>query len=499
MQGQKSFRDFIYGNVCCMRSRLSLRTVSFTVFSLLVSCLVGSVEAQQARYQLGKQVIGFETEFQNHLDDLEGRKAVLAPLEKAVQSFFRLALLDAEKSIDDAWINLQPKESRKLLQGLVPLRLKIDQHWLDATEEEFPFEIMAAYESKEAVVFPLKLAVSISNPQGEVVREESFEIESLPYKNKCNAKLMDEGDWHLGVSVAQGEAKWKLPMQMVSRTKSLEDRYAAIKKKIEEFKGEAKTTAIRTSQFNANLLRDLKNGRVLETDFPAHRILQSLEKQLDADGVEKGNVPLSETGQYWLELQGKSRSTVVRVSVPERKSAEEKLPVLFAFHGAGGSENMFFDAYGAGEIVRLAAKSGCLLVCPRQPLLGGMLSIEEMLDQLQNCVPIDRERVVALGHSMGAAQTIAQTEGAKRGCLKGAAILGGGRRIGKQDVWQGLPVFAAAGDRDFGRGGVEQFAESAKRAGADVRSEIYDSVEHLGIVQVALADVFVWMKPLLEK
>ncbi|MEY4567822.1 MAG: hypothetical protein RLY14_2792 [Planctomycetota bacterium] len=482
-----------------MRSVLSSAMLKLALFSHLVLFAVCAVEAQQARYQLGKQVIGFETEFQNHLKDVEGRKAVLQPLEKAVQSFFRLALLDAEKSIDDAWVNLQPKESQSKLKALVPLRLKLDQHWIDVAQEELPFEINAAYESKEAVVYPIKLDVSISNSQGEVIRKSSFEIESLPYKGKIDVKSVEEGDWHIGVSLARDEVQWKLPTQIVSRTKSLEDRYVAIKQKVEGFKGEAKTTAIRTSQLNVNLLRDLKNGRVLETDYPSHRILQSLENQLDAVGGEQGGVRIGEAGQYWLELQGKSRSTVIRVSVPERKSTEEKLPVLFAFHGAGGSENMFFDAYGAGEIVRLAAQSGCLLVCPRQPLLGGMLSIEEMLDQLQDCVQIDRERVVALGHSMGAAQTIAQTEGAKLGSLKGAVILGGGRRIGKQDAWEGLPVFAAAGDRDFGRGGVEQFAESAKRAGATVKSEIYDSVEHLGIVQVALADVFLWMKPLLEK
>lgn len=482
--------------MCCWFSREITR---FAFSGLLILLAAGLVEAQQGRYQLGKQVIGFETEFQNHLEDIEGRKAVLGPLEKAVQSFFRLALLDAEKSIDDAWINLQPKESRPNLKALVPLRLKIDQHWLDANHEELQFEIVAAYESKEPIRYPLQIEVSISSWQGQLVRKESFQIESLPYKGSFDVKGIEEGDWHFGVRLVQEDLQWKLPTQIVSRTKKLDDRYAAVKQKLEDFKGEAKTTATRTGQLNANLLRDLKNGRVLETDYPAHRILQSLEKQLSVDSEQREGVRLNDAGQYWLELQGKSRSTVIRVSVPERMSTDEKLPVLFAFHGAGGSENMFFDAYGAGEIVRLAAKSGCLLVCPRQPLLGGMLSIEEMLDQLQDCIPIDRGRVVALGHSMGAAQTIAQTEGAKVGSLKGAVILGGGRRIGKQDAWEGLPVFAAAGDRDFGRGGVEQFAESAKRAGATVKSEIYDSVEHLGIVQIALADVFLWMKPLLEK
>jgi predicted esterase len=179
--------------------------------------------------------------------------------------------------------------------------------------------------------------------------------------------------------------------------------------------------------------------------------------------------------------------------------AEGKLPVLFAFHGAGGSENMFFDAYGAGEIVSLSNKAGYVLVCPRQPLLGGVLSVEEMLGQLSNIVPIDTERVAVLGHSMGAAQTIAQVERGKPQTVRGAVILGGGRSISKPDMWRSIPVFAGAGERDFGKRGVQQFAASCRKEGGVVREEIYEAIEHLGIVQVALPDVFSWLEPLLQK
>jgi dienelactone hydrolase len=125
--------------------------------------------------------------------------------------------------------------------------------------------------------------------------------------------------------------------------------------------------------------------------------------------------------------------------------------------------------------------------------------VAEMLEQLSQLVSIDTKRVAVLGHSMGAAQTIAQVERGQEGMVRGAVILGGGRGISKRELWKSLPVFAGAGDRDFGKRGVQQFASSCRKEGGVVREEIYEAVEHLGIVQVALPDVFRWLKPLLEK
>ena len=57
-----------------------------------------------------------------------------------------------------------------------------------------------------------------------------------------------------------------------------------------------------------------------------------------------------------------------------------------------------------------------------------------------------------------------------------------------------MPVFAAAGDVDFGKRGVLAFSGSAMQAGAVVDERIYENVEHLAIVQVSLADIFDWFQ-----
>ncbi len=72
---------------------------------------------------------------------------------------------------------------------------------------------------------------------------------------------------------------------------------------------------------------------------------------------------------------------------PPRTEADGNVPgnvrVLFAFHGAGGSENMFFETYGAGRLVELAAARGWIVVAPRQSLMGGIgLTAEQQLEVL---------------------------------------------------------------------------------------------------------------------
>jgi hypothetical protein len=96
---------------------------------------------------------------------------------------------------------------------------------------------------------------------------------------------------------------------------------------------------------------------------------------------------------------------------------------------------------------------------------------------------------------MGAAQAIMQVE-QNPGIVRSCTILGGGRAITKSAAWSQLPVFAAAGDVDFGRSGVTAFAESAQKANAAVEQRIYQHVEHLAIVQVSLSDIIDWMQQL---
>jgi pimeloyl-ACP methyl ester carboxylesterase len=101
--------------------------------------------------------------------------------------------------------------------------------------------------------------------------------------------------------------------------------------------------------------------------------------------------------------------------------------VVVALHGARGSENMFFDAYGNGALVQACVERGWFVIAPRCGLLGGVY-LPALLEAMAKGWPIDRTHVVLLGHSMGAMQAVAAAV-APGASYSAIAALGGGGRV----------------------------------------------------------------------
>jgi len=146
---------------------------------------------------------------------------------------------------------------------------------------------------------------------------------------------------------------------------------------------------------------------------------------------------------------------------------------------------MFFDAYGAGRIVDLCRRRGWLLVSPRT----GVARPGEVVSALAKAVPIDPRRCFMIGHSMGAAAAIAGVP-ASPGVFAAVAALGGAGRIVEPVAWRGTRLEVGAGESDFALGGAKALHASARAAGVDVGFREYPGIEHLGIVQAALDDIF---------
>jgi len=163
-------------------------------------------------------------------------------------------------------------------------------------------------------------------------------------------------------------------------------------------------------------------------------------------------------------------------------------------HGAGGTENMFFDAYGHGAIVRECKKRGWILVAPRAEFFGSA-PIAGIVDELATRYPVDRKRVFLVGHSMGAAQavTLAQ-ESPDR--WAGVAALGGAGRASKPEAFRDVPLFIGCGTEDFALAGTRALAKAVTAAEGKLVNKEYSDIEHIVIVQAALPDVFKWFDAL---
>jgi pimeloyl-ACP methyl ester carboxylesterase len=164
--------------------------------------------------------------------------------------------------------------------------------------------------------------------------------------------------------------------------------------------------------------------------------------------------------------------------------------VVVALHGMGGSENLFFEGYGAGRIVTECRTRGWLLVSPRSGFgLGGTPPILDLLEQLAKIYPLDPKRVFVVGHSMGAMQAVELVQ-KHPGKFAAVAALGGGGTVRDAKAFADLPVFVGVGAKDAlalaGARELNKALASAKK----LTFKEYPHVEHMVIVREALPDVF---------
>jgi predicted peptidase len=182
--------------------------------------------------------------------------------------------------------------------------------------------------------------------------------------------------------------------------------------------------------------------------------------------------------------------TPVRLAAPKEVEKGQPLPLVLVLHGAGGSENMFFDVHGPGRVVANAQKRGWLLVAPRSGGLGTVPPTAEIIDEVDKLYPVDRKKVFLVGHSMGAMQTVTVAQKTPQRFAAVAPLSGAGR-IQASDALKKLPFFVGVGDQDVLLAGSRRLKEGLQKAGVErLEYREYPNVEHITTVIEALDDVF---------
>ncbi len=111
--------------------------------------------------------------------------------------------------------------------------------------------------------------------------------------------------------------------------------------------------------------------------------------------------PYAHSGDSWRVVRVLGTELPIRQYVPE---GDGPFPLVIAFHGAGGDENLFFDGYGGGRLLQLAKDRRIAVVCPPTIPFGVSPNVlPKFLEELQRDVRFDANRVGLLGHSLGAA------------------------------------------------------------------------------------------------
>jgi predicted esterase len=255
--------------------------------------------------------------------------------------------------------------------------------------------------------------------------------------------------------------------------------------------GEPLRLALESAKARAALLVNQPSSNDSAQFFCDRRQLsKDLIREIEA--LEKGEDPYRRRlGDWWRVLPQEKGNLPARVYAPLAATQNKPVPLVIALHGAGGDENMFFDAYGAGVIKRLADQRGFLAVAPRVSMRFKPDTLEQMLTALRYHYAIDTARIHVVGHSMGAGAAFSLAAAAPERFAAAACLAGGPR--GKAERLPPLLVIAGALDPLANVDGLARTSTALQEAGHKVTFERKEDSGHTLLVTEVLPATIDWL------
>ncbi|MFQ3640652.1 MAG: hypothetical protein SNJ62_11660 [Chloracidobacterium sp.] len=443
----------------------------------------GPIRFAEGRYELGRRTRALERAWMQ-CQDAERRAAVIPRVQTAVLGFFSGNTGVVAQALDDTTAALHNHTPTAAERWVMALAATPARAFLDLRELVLEVELSALYEVPSPRP-PLTLRLMV----GKQVTQVQLPSEAtLPHRVRVACEpTRQESDTALELVVGTPDAPnlrtWRIGL---SRARDLDRRLAALKAAVTELNQTPPALPIDVATLTTRLamLDTLRKRGPVETDLPGLQLLRDAEAMAQQLRAKPQTSTLAgRTGELFLSLP------TTKGTLPVRALAAPEAPVVVvAFHGAGGSENMFFDSYGDGEIVRLCRARGWSLLCPR--VTSPLDDYGPVIEQLPALVAPKAKRIFIVGHSLGAATTlVVAAKYADR--LAGIAPISG-RAPGSVVALRSLPTFVAAGTKDFSRPGSEQLADRLRAQETPLTFKLYEA-EHLLVVPDALPDIFKWM------
>lgn len=439
--------------------------------------------AQVDRYELGLRLRAFERQL-DATPDAARRRAAYGELDRAVQAFFRLDLKTVAKAIaaaDEALVGAAPAARR----FATSLRVELPARLVDPRGGPVALRLAAAYRADEDLPADLVWCARLDGDDKDRLRQP---VAELPVAATLDLADAAPGDRTLAWELRRGDTVLVARTQGLSLAADAAARLAVVQAAAGEPDRQPDSLEAGTLDLLAGLCTGMVKANAEETVLPGARLLAEAEALAAAAAKGEARYGATTRGQVWLRVPTGRTSTVVRLQAPDAPPADgARAPLVLALHGAGGSENLFFDGYGDGAIARRCRERGWFLVAPRLGMLGGG-DLGPLVDALAARFPIDPQRVVVVGHSMGAAAAMSATGRAPER-YRAVAALGGGGGVPRKGA-KAPPFFVGVGARDFALAGAQSLHAGLTANGFMATLGEYPDVEHLAIVQIALPDVF---------
>ncbi len=211
-------------------------------------------------------------------------------------------------------------------------------------------------------------------------------------------------------------------------------------------------------------------------------------------GLARGEKPFAlRAGDQWRTVTGPAGAIPMRIYAPRGVALGARMPVVFALHGAGADENMFFEGYGAGRLKALADSLEFILVSPEtNAMMRDIAGFDSTLAVLEREYVIDRARIYVIGHSMGAAATM-RLASERRSVVRAAVLLAGGGVPPTNGQMSPLLFIGAETDLVIPITRVRASYEAAVAAGAVVEFRQADGWGHTLVVGARLDEAVRWL------
>jgi len=214
----------------------------------------------------------------------------------------------------------------------------------------------------------------------------------------------------------------------------------------------------------------------------------------EVSSLARGEKPFTlRAGDQWRTVTGPAGAIPMRIYAPRGVAMGARMPVVFALHGAGADENMFFEGYGAGRMKALADSLEFILVSPEtNAMTRNLAGFDSTLAMLEREYVIDRSTIYVIGHSMGAAATM-RLASERRSMVRAAVLLAGGGVPPTNGQMSPLLFIGAETDLVIPIARVRASYEAAVAAGAVVEFRQADGWGHTLVVGARLDEAVRWL------
>lgn len=237
------------------------------------------------------------------------------------------------------------------------------------------------------------------------------------------------------------------------------------------------------------LLENPSEDRIAE--YVANPSSLEIEVLSEADQLLAGQDPYARrAGDYWRVFENNGEAVPFRVYYPPAQDPAASIPLLIAFHGYGGDENLFFEGYGVGRIKALADQYGFLVVTPFTfPFLEDVTVLERLLNAIRDDYSVDPSRIYLLGHSIGAAAAL-QLAAVSANSIAATCLLAGGDDFANAAALPPTLIIAGQLDPIAPPGRLGDSASTATARGLPVEFRALADLGHTIMVGEALPRAF---------